>query len=185
MAVLFWPVSDQPICGNQIVEEDEECDVGHNDADLCCFSAKQPVGVQCHLKPGKVCRYHTQKHTHTIRVARTTFTACRLDLKLTIYWHVFCLIDFCLYVDSICIMFLSISPSQGLCCGQECEFKPAGQTCDDETDCQRASVCSGLSPLCPEPSAKENLTVCSQGTRVCMNGVRQQHPSRHSVTQQA
>lgn len=97
----------------------------------------------------------------------------------------FCLIDFCLYVDSICIMFLSISPSQGLCCGQECEFKPAGQTCDDETDCQRASVCSGLSPLCPEPSAKENLTVCSQGTRVCMNGVRQQHPSRHSVTQQA
>uniref|UniRef100_A0A667YDV0 Si:ch1073-396h14.1 n=1 Tax=Myripristis murdjan TaxID=586833 RepID=A0A667YDV0_9TELE len=48
-------VSDQPICGNQIVEENEECDIGHNDTDLCCYSAKEPVGVQCHLKPGKVC----------------------------------------------------------------------------------------------------------------------------------
>uniref|UniRef100_A0A3Q3X786 Uncharacterized protein n=1 Tax=Mola mola TaxID=94237 RepID=A0A3Q3X786_MOLML len=111
-------VSDQPICGNHIVEEGEECDVGHNDADLCCFSAKQPVGVQCRLKTGKVC-----------------------------------------------------SPSQGLCCSQECEFKPSGETCDEATDCQRASVCSGLSPLCPEPSAKENLTVCSEGARVCLNGV--------------
>ncbi|XP_036970924.1 disintegrin and metalloproteinase domain-containing protein 10 isoform X1 [Acanthopagrus latus] len=111
-------VSDQPICGNQIVEEGEECDVGQNDTDLCCFSAKQPVGVQCRLKQGKVC-----------------------------------------------------SPSQGLCCSQDCQFKPADQTCDEETDCQKVSVCSGVSPLCPEPSAKENLTVCSQGTRVCMNGV--------------
>lgn len=67
--------------------------------------------------------------------------------------------------------FFCISPSQGLCCSQDCGFKPAGQTCDPETDCQRASVCSGLSPHCPEPSAKENLTVCSLGTRVCLNGV--------------
>uniref|UniRef100_A0A3B4U629 Disintegrin and metalloproteinase domain-containing protein 10-like n=1 Tax=Seriola dumerili TaxID=41447 RepID=A0A3B4U629_SERDU len=111
-------VSNQPICGNQIVEKDEECDVGHNDTDPCCYSAKEPVGVQCRLKPGKVC-----------------------------------------------------SPSQGLCCSHDCGFKPASQTCDEETDCQRESVCSGLSPLCPEPSAKENFTVCSQGTRVCLNGV--------------
>ncbi|XP_028260494.1 disintegrin and metalloproteinase domain-containing protein 10 isoform X2 [Parambassis ranga] len=111
-------VSDQPICGNRIVEEGEECDIGHNDSDLCCYSAKEPVGVQCRLKPGKVC-----------------------------------------------------SPSQGLCCGRDCSFKPASETCDEETDCQKESVCSGLSPLCPEPQAKENLTVCSQGTRVCLNGV--------------
>uniref|UniRef100_A0A3Q3R0Z5 ADAM10 endopeptidase n=1 Tax=Monopterus albus TaxID=43700 RepID=A0A3Q3R0Z5_MONAL len=106
-------VSDQPICGNRMVEEDEECDVGHDDKDLCCYSAKEPVGVQCRLKPGKVC------------------------------------------------------PSQGLCCGHGCKFKPEGQTCDEETDCHRKSGCSGISPLCPEPNAKENLTVCSQGTRVC------------------
>ncbi|CAJ1060495.1 disintegrin and metalloproteinase domain-containing protein 10 [Xyrichtys novacula] len=111
-------VSDRPICGNQIVEAGEECDVGHNDTDLCCYSAIQPVGVQCRLKPQKAC-----------------------------------------------------SPTQGLCCAQDCEFKPSDQTCDEETDCQKASFCSGLSALCPEPGNKENLTVCSEGTRVCLNGV--------------
>ncbi|XP_061539640.1 disintegrin and metalloproteinase domain-containing protein 10 isoform X1 [Phycodurus eques] len=111
-------VSDQPICGNQIVEEGEDCDVGHNDTDLCCYSAKEPVGVQCYLKPGKIC-----------------------------------------------------SPSQGLCCSQDCSLKSGGQTCDEETDCQKESICSGLSPLCPDPSPKANLTICSQGTRVCLNGV--------------
>uniref|UniRef100_A0A8C6Q5D7 ADAM10 endopeptidase n=1 Tax=Nothobranchius furzeri TaxID=105023 RepID=A0A8C6Q5D7_NOTFU len=111
-------VSDQPICGNHIVEEGEECDVGQNSTDLCCYSAAEPVGVQCHLKPGKVC-----------------------------------------------------SPRQGLCCGKNCEFKPAGQMCHEETDCQEVTECSGLSPVCPEPHAKENLTICSQGTRICLNGV--------------
>ncbi|XP_024859761.1 disintegrin and metalloproteinase domain-containing protein 10 isoform X2 [Kryptolebias marmoratus] len=111
-------VSDQPICGNQIVEEGEECDVGHRDTDLCCYSAKEPVGVQCRLKPGKVC-----------------------------------------------------SPSQGLCCGHNCAFKPAGRMCDEETDCLKESVCTGRSALCPKPHAKENMTICSQGTRVCLKGV--------------
>ncbi|XP_049584262.1 disintegrin and metalloproteinase domain-containing protein 10 isoform X2 [Syngnathus scovelli] len=111
-------VSDTPICGNQIVEEGEECDVGHNYTDLCCYSTKERVGVQCRLKPGKVC-----------------------------------------------------SPSQGLCCSQECSFKSELQTCDEETDCQKESNCSGHSALCPDPSPKENLTLCSQGTRVCFNGV--------------
>ncbi|MEQ2226278.1 hypothetical protein ILYODFUR_025883 [Ilyodon furcidens] len=43
--------------------------------------------------------------------------------------------------------------------------------CNEETDCQRESMCSGFSPLCPIPDPKENLTVCSKGTRVCLNGV--------------
>ncbi|XP_015249892.1 PREDICTED: disintegrin and metalloproteinase domain-containing protein 10-like [Cyprinodon variegatus] len=113
-----FAVNDQPICGNRIVEEGEECDVGHNDTDLCCFSAREVVGVQCRLKPGKVC-----------------------------------------------------SPSQGLCCGPNCEFKPLGQMCEEEADCEKESMCSGLSPFCPEPDPKDNLTVCSEGTRVCLNGV--------------
>lgn len=83
--------------------------------------------------------------------------------------------------NSLCVLLLS--PSQGLCCGQDCKFKPVGQACDDETDCQKEVVCSGHSPFCPEPSAKENLTVCSQGTRVCLNGVRQPHLPHHCVTQ--
>lgn len=54
---LCLSVSHQPICGNHIVEDGEECDVGQNDTDLCCYSAKEPVGVQCQLKPLKACRY--------------------------------------------------------------------------------------------------------------------------------
>ncbi|KAJ0065172.1 hypothetical protein NL108_005656, partial [Boleophthalmus pectinirostris] len=111
-------VSDQPICGNLLVEEGEECDVGHNDTDPCCYSAKERLGRQCRLKPDKFC-----------------------------------------------------SPSQGLCCRPDCGFKLSGHVCDEETDCQMQSVCSGLSAHCPEPHPKENLTICSQGTRVCLNGV--------------
>lgn len=111
-------VSDQPICGNLILEEGEECDVGHNETDPCCYSAKEHLGLQCRLKPDQPC-----------------------------------------------------SPSQGLCCRADCGFKPRGLVCDEETDCQKESVCSGQSPHCPEPSPKENLTICSQGTRVCLNGV--------------
>ncbi|RXN06557.1 disintegrin and metallo ase domain-containing 10-like protein [Labeo rohita] len=48
-------VSDQPICGNRIVEDGEECDVGHDENDPCCYSSKEPAGVECRLKPGKQC----------------------------------------------------------------------------------------------------------------------------------
>ncbi|KAL4658865.1 disintegrin and metalloproteinase domain-containing protein 10-like [Arapaima gigas] len=48
-------VSDQPICGNLIVEEGEECDVGHNASDPCCYSAREPADIQCRLKLGKKC----------------------------------------------------------------------------------------------------------------------------------
>ncbi|XP_066503317.1 disintegrin and metalloproteinase domain-containing protein 10 [Hoplias malabaricus] len=48
-------VSDQPICGNQILEKGEECDVGHNESDPCCYSSRGPVGFQCQLKPNKQC----------------------------------------------------------------------------------------------------------------------------------
>ncbi|XP_048833364.1 disintegrin and metalloproteinase domain-containing protein 10 isoform X1 [Brienomyrus brachyistius] len=47
--------SDQPICGNLIVEEGEQCDVGHNETDPCCYSAKERKALRCHLKPGIIC----------------------------------------------------------------------------------------------------------------------------------
>ncbi|XP_039622940.1 disintegrin and metalloproteinase domain-containing protein 10 isoform X1 [Polypterus senegalus] len=49
--------SGHPICGNQIVEAEEECDVGANDQDPCCYSAKQPESLQCKLKPQKQCSH--------------------------------------------------------------------------------------------------------------------------------
>ncbi|XP_060738686.1 disintegrin and metalloproteinase domain-containing protein 10 [Tachysurus vachellii] len=48
-------VSNQPICGNRITEKGEECDVGLNANDPCCYSSKEPIEIQCRLKPNKQC----------------------------------------------------------------------------------------------------------------------------------
>ncbi|KAL7993016.1 hypothetical protein Chor_017272 [Crotalus horridus] len=48
--------TDRPICGNQIVDPGEECDVGSDNEDACCYGAGEPRGIQCRLKPGASCR---------------------------------------------------------------------------------------------------------------------------------
>ncbi|CAL8244718.1 unnamed protein product [Lota lota] len=49
--------SGQPICGNGIVEEGEQCDCGYSDQckDVCCYDANQEDGKKCKLKPGSIC----------------------------------------------------------------------------------------------------------------------------------
>lgn len=49
--------SGQPICGNGLVEQGEECDCGYFDQcrDECCFDANQPEDKKCKLRPGKRC----------------------------------------------------------------------------------------------------------------------------------
>ncbi|XP_078054184.1 disintegrin and metalloproteinase domain-containing protein 10-like [Mustelus asterias] len=45
-----------PICGNQLVEEGEECDVGYNSTDPCCYDlSSHSKDLSCKLKPGKQC----------------------------------------------------------------------------------------------------------------------------------
>lgn len=67
---------------------------------------------------------------------------------------------------------LHSSPSQGLCCSLNCDFKAPGTPCEEESDCEMKSGCTGASPFCPAPSPKANMTICSLGTRVCLQGVR-------------
>lgn len=53
--------SDEPICGNKIVEKDEECDCGDTNTctEDCCVPASadpsKPNSNQCNLKLGKTC----------------------------------------------------------------------------------------------------------------------------------
>ncbi|XP_069596720.1 disintegrin and metalloproteinase domain-containing protein 10-like isoform X3 [Ranitomeya imitator] len=47
--------SGRPTCGNQIVEDGEQCDVGLKENDLCCYGVNAGEDLQCTLKPGKQC----------------------------------------------------------------------------------------------------------------------------------
>ncbi|MGH0130365.1 UNVERIFIED_CONTAM: hypothetical protein FKN15_042274 [Acipenser sinensis] len=49
--------SGQPICGNGLVENGEQCDCGYSDQckDECCYDANQPENLKCRLKEGKAC----------------------------------------------------------------------------------------------------------------------------------
>uniref|UniRef100_A0A8C1TQR3 Disintegrin and metalloproteinase domain-containing protein 10 n=1 Tax=Cyprinus carpio TaxID=7962 RepID=A0A8C1TQR3_CYPCA len=49
--------SGQPICGNGLVEANEQCDCGYGDQckDKCCYDADQPDEVKCKLKRGFLC----------------------------------------------------------------------------------------------------------------------------------
>uniref|UniRef100_A0A8C6M8W7 Disintegrin and metalloproteinase domain-containing protein 10 n=1 Tax=Nothobranchius furzeri TaxID=105023 RepID=A0A8C6M8W7_NOTFU len=49
--------SGQPICGNGLVEDGEQCDCGYSDqcTDSCCYDANQEEGKKCTLKPNKLC----------------------------------------------------------------------------------------------------------------------------------
>ena len=59
---FFFPATDQPLCGNQIREENEECDCGFPDdceklKDFCCEPAsEEDRNVGCRLKPSSQCR---------------------------------------------------------------------------------------------------------------------------------
>ncbi|XP_037545596.1 disintegrin and metalloproteinase domain-containing protein 10 [Nematolebias whitei] len=49
--------SGQPICGNGLVEEGEQCDCGYIDQckDDCCYNANEADDKKCKLRPGKKC----------------------------------------------------------------------------------------------------------------------------------
>ncbi|XP_063313372.1 disintegrin and metalloproteinase domain-containing protein 10-like [Pelobates fuscus] len=113
--------SGRPTCGNQIVEEGEQCDVGSRSNDSCCYGAKLGDPLQCTLRPGKQC-----------------------------------------------------SPSQGLCCNHACTHKSSEERCQEEAECTYETYCTGMSPKCPKPPAKNNYTLCNFGSRICLNGMCRQ-----------
>ncbi|XP_076853321.1 disintegrin and metalloproteinase domain-containing protein 10 isoform X2 [Brachyhypopomus gauderio] len=54
---LCFVESGQPICGNGLVEAGEQCDCGYVEqcSDNCCYSASEPEGQKCKLRPGSQC----------------------------------------------------------------------------------------------------------------------------------
>lgn len=65
----FWHVflADQnAFCGNNIVEEGEECDCGYEGEcqEQCCYPAGTQQGKPCSLRPNSYCRYVTFQQTN-------------------------------------------------------------------------------------------------------------------------
>jgi len=62
------------------------------------------------------------------------------------------------------------SPSEGVCCTEQCKFEKNFKLCRSKSECTYESVCSGLSAQCPHPLPRNNKTECNGGTQVCLNG---------------
>lgn len=66
LTLILLPESGQPICGNGLVEANEECDCGYSDQckDKCCYNANEPEELKCKLKTSAKCR--CSKRTLTV-----------------------------------------------------------------------------------------------------------------------
>ena len=61
------------------------------------------------------------------------------------------------------------SPSEGPCCdANSCSYvsNRSHLLCKQDTECSLESHCNGLTPQCPNPTPKAELTPCNDGTQV-------------------
>lgn len=81
LIVCSFPESGQPICGNGMVEANEQCDCGYSDQckDTCCYSANEKDELKCRLKPNARCR-----------CVRTLTVCCYFYFKIKLLQIVFC-----------------------------------------------------------------------------------------------
>ncbi|CAH8847986.1 unnamed protein product [Trichobilharzia szidati] len=119
--------SDGAFCGNQLIEEGEECDCGFTKAscrDKCCHP-------------------------------KDSSTPCKL-------------------VNSVLIDHVKqpvqCSPTAGVCCTENCQYRPETHMCRPAGECHRASNCSGKLAKCPPVDILPDGTLCQDNTRVCKQG---------------
>lgn len=62
------------------------------------------------------------------------------------------------------------SPSQGPCCGDDCNFAGIEKVCRLDTECSHSQTCDSTQAACPPSIPKPNMTECNNGTQVCMSG---------------
>ncbi|XP_027870278.1 disintegrin and metalloproteinase domain-containing protein 10 isoform X2 [Xiphophorus couchianus] len=127
--------SGQPICGNGLVEEGEQCDCGYrNDCkDECCYNADEEVGKKCKLKPDKICSPSQGPCCTTKCVFKGSSESCRTESECA-------KTGFCNGRTAVC-------PTS--------EPKENKTTCHEETQVCINGICSGS--IC----MKYDLEVCT------------------------
>ncbi|CAI2728724.1 unnamed protein product [Schistosoma spindalis] len=62
------------------------------------------------------------------------------------------------------------SPTAGVCCTENCQYRPETHMCRPAGECHRSSNCSGRMSKCPPVDILPDGTLCQDGTRVCKQG---------------
>uniref|UniRef100_A0A5K4EXY5 ADAM10 endopeptidase n=1 Tax=Schistosoma mansoni TaxID=6183 RepID=A0A5K4EXY5_SCHMA len=62
------------------------------------------------------------------------------------------------------------SPTAGVCCTENCQYRPETHMCRPAGECHRSSNCSGTMSKCPPVDILPDGTLCQDGTRVCKQG---------------
>ncbi|XP_060923609.1 disintegrin and metalloproteinase domain-containing protein 10 [Limanda limanda] len=127
--------SGQPICGNGLVEDGEQCDCGYSDQckDPCCYNANEEDGKKCKLQPGKICSPSQGPCCTAGCSFKTTNDKCRLESECA--------------REGTCNGATALCPSS--------EPKENFTTCHSETQVCLNGVCSGS--ICE----KYKLEVCT------------------------
>ncbi|KAM8961154.1 disintegrin and metalloproteinase domain-containing protein 10-like [Pelodytes ibericus] len=76
--------SGRPSCGNQIVEEGEQCDVGSKTDDPCCYGAMAGDPLECTLRPGKQCSSSQGLCCNKLCSYKTKEERCQEDAECTL-----------------------------------------------------------------------------------------------------
>ncbi|XP_051919737.1 disintegrin and metalloproteinase domain-containing protein 10 isoform X1 [Hippocampus zosterae] len=128
-------VSGEPICGNGLVEDEEECDCGYSDqcTDPCCYNANEVEDKRCKLQPGKICSPSQGPCCTETCSFKSTLDACRKESECSF---------------------------QGMCSGASADCpvslpKENFTSCHEETQVCVNGVCSGS--ICE----KYNLEECT------------------------
>ncbi|CAH8534151.1 unnamed protein product [Heterobilharzia americana] len=119
--------SDGQFCGNQLIEDGEECDCGFTKVscrDKCC---------------------HPKDSVNPCKLVNT------------------------ILIDNIQHA-VQCSPTAGVCCTENCQYRSETHMCRPAGECHRASNCSGKLAKCPPVDILPDGTLCQDHTRVCKQG---------------
>ncbi|XP_040273598.1 disintegrin and metalloproteinase domain-containing protein 10-like [Bufo bufo] len=142
--------SGRPICGNQIVEDGEQCDVGLKDNDMCCYGVNAGEGLQCTLRPGKQCSPSQGQCCNNSCLYKPKGGLCREEAECTFK-------SFCLGESSICPTstpksnYTLCNAGTRICLNGMCRQSVCAKYGLEQCDCDTQSLYNKCQLCCQKP----------------------------------
>ncbi|KAH8023573.1 hypothetical protein HPB51_014822 [Rhipicephalus microplus] len=165
----------ESFCGNNVREENEDCDCGYNEKDchdLCCYARKNSQHVPgCTLRPNAQCSPSAGSCCSTDCHFVSANQQCSAENECN--YASFCrypsLNEFS-FPGHICSQQVLSRRSVSLDGSASNETLTAVNIRNDAVRAVYGQVITGVAALCPEPRHKANLSECNRGTQVCLSG---------------